>query len=165
MNSKSGANAGHHQAIVAAPGPPWAETLAHWLDNAVAIPGTRIRVGLDALLGLILPGAGDAATAIATAAFIWAGIQRGVPKVILLRMLLNVLFDQIIGTIPVVGDVFDVFNRAASKNLALLRTYGSDGYQPTLGDYAVVTLVFVGLGALLITPLLLLFGLLYAVLS
>jgi hypothetical protein len=135
------------------------------LDTAFVIPGTRIRIGLDAVLGFLLPGAADAATALVTASFIWVGFRQGVPRVVLLRMLFNLGIDAAIGTIPVVGDVFDVFHRAASKNLELLRQYSSTDIRPVFGDYAFVTGVLLALAALLVLPLFLLAGVVYGIIA
>ncbi|MGE5783975.1 MAG: DUF4112 domain-containing protein [Myxococcales bacterium] len=143
--------------------PPWAEALARILDTALPIPGTRIRFGLDAVLGLVAPGVGDAITAAATAAFLWTGFRRGAPKIVLLRMVLNLLLDALVGAIPVFGDVFDVFHRAATKNLDLARRYAIEQYHPTFGDYAFVALLFGGLLVLLLTPLAIALTLAYAV--
>jgi hypothetical protein len=131
------------------------------LDTAFVVPGTSIRIGLDALLGLMLPGAGDAGAALLTAAFVWVGFRRGVPKVILWRMLFNLGLDAAVGAIPLVGDVFDVFHRAASKNLTLLRRHSSAEVRPRAGDYVFVSVMFLALAALLLLPLLMLAGVIY----
>src|SRR5690606_17843562 len=103
--------------------PAWAEALARLLDSAFGMPGVRVRVGLDALLGLIAPGAGDAAAGIASAALLVLAFQMRVPKVILLRMLVNITIDAVLGSIPVLGDLFDVVFRAAHEDLSLLRRH------------------------------------------
>lgn len=96
------------------------------LDRATVIPGTRIPIGLDALLGWIVPGAGDAATGLATLAIFFVAIRMRVPNAILLRMLLNVGIDAAVGAVPLFGDLFDVFYRAADRNLALLKKHRGD---------------------------------------
>ncbi|MGC4064466.1 MAG: DUF4112 domain-containing protein [Polyangiaceae bacterium] len=150
--------------VVVAP-PRWTETLARLLDTAFVVPGTQIRFGFDALLGLVFPGAADAATALITASFIWVGFRQGVPKVILLRMLFNLGIDAVVGTIPVVGDVFDVFHRAATQNLQLLRKHAGGDIQPGWGDYAFVSGVFLILAGLIALPLFLLAGAIYAIVA
>jgi len=135
--------------------PPWAELLTRLLDNAFVIPGTQIRVGLDAILGLIAPGAGDTVGAIATLALFYLAFKQRVPKVVLLRMLVNTVVDAVVGAIPLFGDVFDVFHRASAKNLELLRRHaGSGPARPSIGDYAVVGAAIVVVLLLLTLPFL-----------
>jgi hypothetical protein len=134
--------------------PAWAEGLARWLDHAFVIPGTRIPVGFDALIGLVVPGAGDAVGAFASLAFFYLGFKLRVPKVILLRMLLNIAVDAVLGLLPVLGDVFDLFFRAADKNLALLRKHGGTlRSAPDAGDYAIVAAGLITALGLLLLPL------------
>ena len=99
---------------------PWLEWLEFWLDRAFRIPGTDVRFGLDAILGL-LPGAGDTATAVISGAMIVAGWRAGASSNTLGRMAWNVVVDWLIGSIPIIGDLFDVAHRANTKNLRLLR--------------------------------------------
>jgi len=118
------------------------------------IPGTRIPIGFDALIGLAVPGAGDAASAFASLAFFYLGFKLRVPKVILLRMLLNIAIDAVLGLVPLLGDVFDVFFRAADKNLALLRKHGGTlRSAPDTADYAIVAFGLVTALGLLLLPL------------
>ncbi|MEX2015297.1 MAG: DUF4112 domain-containing protein [Candidatus Hydrogenedentales bacterium] len=93
--------------------------LADLLDSKFAIPGTNFRFGLDPILGLI-PGVGDAVS-MALSAYIISQAQRlGLPRHVMARMVLNVLIDGLIGSIPLVGDVFDVLFKANRRNLKLL---------------------------------------------
>lgn len=78
------------------------------LDAAVEIPGTRRRIGLDAAVGLI-PGVGDAVGAVVSSWIIVAALRHRVPPPKILRMFANILLDLGIGTIPVIGDIFDLF--------------------------------------------------------
>lgn len=96
--------------------------LAKLLDEAVTIPGTSVRVGFDSLLGLV-PGVGDVLTGLLSAYIVWQASKLGVPKRILLRMVLNVGVDVLVGTVPVAGDIFDVLWKANKKNLALLEKH------------------------------------------
>lgn len=96
------------------------DRLEFWLDRAFRLPGTNIRFGLDALLGLF-PGVGDTAIALISLAFIVAGWRMGCRKRVLAEMALNVGLDWAIGAIPIAGDIFDVAWRANTRNLALLR--------------------------------------------
>jgi hypothetical protein len=97
-------------------------SLAHQWDNLLRIPGTPIRLGWDALLGLI-PVLGDAAGGLLGSYGLWVGWRQGAPPSVLLRMLLNVLLDVVIGAIPVAGDLFDVGWRSNSRNLLLLERW------------------------------------------
>jgi hypothetical protein len=134
--------------------PAWAEHLVHWLDRAFVIPGTQIPIGFDALLGFIAPGAGDAVGALATFAIVYLGFKLRVPKVILLRMLLNIGIDALVGSVPFLGDVFDVGFRAAERNLDLVRRHGGRSRTPPgFGDYLVVALAIAMVVLLLLLPL------------
>lgn len=93
--------------------------IAHVMDDLFTIPGTKRRVGLDPLVGII-PGVGDAAGAVATAGLVIDGIRYRVPFVILLRMAFNLLLDMTIGAIPLIGDAFDFFFRANIRNERLM---------------------------------------------
>jgi hypothetical protein len=95
------------------------DLLSHLLDDFLRIPGTQIRFGLDGIVGLI-PGVGDIIGAMASWIIILAAWLRGVPRVTLARMLANVAIETIVGTIPVLGDAFDIAWKANRKNFALL---------------------------------------------
>ncbi len=95
------------------------DLLSHLLDDFLRIPGTQIRFGLDGMIGLI-PGIGDVLGAMASWIIILAAWLRGVPKVTLARMLANVAIETVIGTVPVLGDAFDIAWKANRRNFALL---------------------------------------------
>ena len=99
-----------------------ARTLARALDSAVRVPGTNIRFGLDALLGLV-PGLGDVAGAAMGSYFVLLGSRLGAPKPVLARMVMNVALDTLAGVVPVLGDLFDVTWKANTRNMALLERY------------------------------------------
>jgi hypothetical protein len=94
-------------------------TLARLLDTAVVIPGTKIRFGFDALLGLV-PGVGDAVAAAFGAYVIHEAIKLGAPRATILKMVANLGIDFLVGSVPVAGDVFDVLWRANVRNADLL---------------------------------------------
>lgn len=96
-----------------------ARAVAHFLDEAVRIPGTDYRIGLDPLLGL-LPVVGDAPAAAASAYVVAVAAAVGVPRATLARMLLNVAVDALVGSIPIAGDVFDAVFKANVRNVRLL---------------------------------------------
>jgi hypothetical protein len=98
------------------------ERLAYVLDDLVRIPGTNMRVGVDALIGL-LPGGGDVAGGIMSAYTLVVATRLGAPPSVLLRMAANVLTDMIVGAVPLLGDLFDAGWKANRRNVALLRRY------------------------------------------
>jgi len=102
------------------------DQLAWLMDRAITIPGTKITVGLDALLGL-LPVGGDVMTGIIqTGIVLIALFHYRVPRAVAARMAANVLLDTALGAIPLAGDVFDVFFKANTRNLKLLHQVQAD---------------------------------------
>jgi len=115
------------------------------LDKAFRIPGTGIRFGLDPILGLI-PGLGDLASPVFATLLVVEGARLGVPRIVLIRMVVNALVDAVIGAIPLAGIVGDVFFRANTRNLALLERHAVPGGRPPArGDY---WFVWVALGVM-----------------
>lgn len=96
-----------------------AERLARLLDTAVGIPGTRVRFGLDALIGL-LPGIGDAIGLLLGGWFLIEGARSGATTGTLLRMAGNLAIDALGGVVPLFGDLFDVAFKANRRNAKLL---------------------------------------------
>lgn len=95
--------------------------LAWWLDGSIRLPG-GLRIGLDGIIGLI-PGIGDAITAALSSYIIAEAARMNVPPSVLARMGMNVLLDLAIGSIPVVGDLFDFVFKANNRNVRLLEEY------------------------------------------
>lgn len=102
--------------------------LSNLLDNAIPIPGTPWRFGLDPVLGL-LPGAGDFLGTAFSAYIVLEAARIGIPRSLLGQMVINILLDTVIGSVPVVGDIADATWKANAKNMALLETY-LDSPQP-----------------------------------
>ena len=117
--------------------------LSDLLDNAVAIPGTNYRVGIDPLLGL-LPGGGDTLGAILSAYIVLQAAQLGAPRPTLVRMVWNILLDSLVGTIPLLGDFVDVAWKANSKNMALLEAHMRSPYNRQKTDTWFVYLLLGG---------------------
>jgi len=98
------------------------DVLANLLDTAFILPGTNVRFGFDALIGLV-PGIGDAITTAISLYIVLEARQLGAPAHLLLRMLANVVVDGFVGAVPLVGDAFDVLWRANRRNVWLLREW------------------------------------------
>lgn len=121
-----------------------AAVLARILDTALPIPGTRIRIGVDPIIGL-LPGFGDALASLVGSAIVVMASQLQVPKIVLARMSLNILVNGVVGAIPVAGDFFSIWFRSNARNAELLRRHGASRRRAsTLGDWAFVAGIILG---------------------
>ena len=116
----------------------WAERLVTLLDDRFRIPGTEVRFGLDPVIGVLLPGFGDAITGTSSIGLLALAVRRGVPRIVLWRMVLNVLADVLLGSLPLIGDVFDVAFKANRRNLELIRAHESPDSKASGWDYVVV---------------------------
>jgi hypothetical protein len=96
-----------------------ARTLARLLDSAARVPGTGIRFGADAIIGLV-PGLGDVGGAALAGYLVILAQRLGVPRAVVVRMLANVAVDTLAGTVPLIGDLFDVAFKSNLRNVALL---------------------------------------------
>ena len=109
------------------------EALGRLMDGMFVLPGTNIRLGLDAIIGLV-PVAGDVISGLVSSYLIWEARQLGAPRWLIARMMANTFLDTTIGAIPVVGDAFDLLFRANMKNMALLRRHMEErGFTRTAG--------------------------------
>jgi len=142
------------------PGDPLARarTLARLLDSAARVPGTGIRFGADAVLGLI-PGLGDVAGAALAGYLVLLAQRLGAPRAVVLRMLGNVAVDTIGGTVPLIGDLFDVAFKSNLRNLALLERAIEHPTSTRRTSRLLVAAIFIGLvllvaGGLVVTVLL-----------
>jgi Domain of unknown function (DUF4112) len=133
------------------------ERLAWLMDRAIPIPGTNLRVGLDAILGLV-PGGGDFVCGLIQTGLVLTALHHyRVPKVVAARMAANVLIDLGIGTIPFVGDAFDAVFKANTRNLKLLGEVRELQRRGAPVPAAPSVLYLVGIGAILVSALLLVF--------
>jgi hypothetical protein len=138
------------------------EALRRWavlLDSAFRIPGTNVRFGLDAIIGLV-PGLGDLVAPIFTVILLGTALRMRVPAVVLVRMVFNAGIDMLLGIVPVAGDIGDVFWKADLRNMALLERHARPGVPPTTGDYWFVLGCIATVIVLAIVPLALLIWLL-----
>lgn len=117
-----------------------AERLVTLLDDRFRIPGTDLRFGLDPIIGILFPGIGDAFTGTGSIGLLTLALRRGVPRVILWRMVLNILIDMVFGSLPIVGDIFDVAFKANRRNLELIREHETPEAKATRWDYLVVAI-------------------------
>jgi hypothetical protein len=96
--------------------------LSHLWDNALRIPGTKLRVGLESIIGL-LPFGGDIIGLLLSCYILFYAIQFKLPTTILLRMTVNIVIDAVVGIVPLFGDLFDTAWKANTRNVDLLETH------------------------------------------
>ena len=120
------------------------DQLSRWMDGLFRIPGVGWRFGLDALIGLI-PGLGDTASSLVSFYVLAAGVRYRVSKITLLRMGVNIAIDYALGSIPVVGDAFDMFWKSNQMNVELLRKRATvsaeEAHEGRLSDWLFVGLI------------------------
>jgi hypothetical protein len=120
------------------------QQIVRLLDNAIPIPGTKQRVGLDPILGLI-PGGGDTLSAALSGYIIVEAALMGLPRRTLLRMVGNLLLDTAVGSVPMLGDLFDVAFKANVKNLAAIETHLNSPQSSCKADKLFIALLIIGL--------------------
>jgi hypothetical protein len=135
------------------------EPLFRWIallmDNLIRVPGTQMRVGIDPLIGLI-PGIGDTGAAMVSALALIQAARQGVPKIILARMSVNILLNELIGIVPLFGDIFSFWFKSNARNHELIKQHarnGGFGRKATRGDWLFVIGVLVALVAIVLTGL------------
>ena len=121
-----------------------ARTLTRLLDSVARVPGTSFRFGLDPLLGLI-PGLGDMTGAALSGYLVLLASRHGAPKAVIVRMLGNVAVDTVVGTMPVLGDLFDAGWKANTRNLALLERHVGQPGEAKAASRIIVWLVLAAL--------------------
>ena len=122
-----------------------ARTLAHLLDDLVPIPGTRFRIGLDPILGLV-PGLGDWISWLLSGHLLWCAWRLGVSASTLARMTGHVALDALFGVVPLIGDLFDVVWRANDRNLRLLERHVAEPDRLRRESRVLATAVLVAAG-------------------
>jgi len=120
--------------------------IAQIMDEFLRVPGTRFRFGLDPLIGL-LPGLGDTASALVSAMTLIYAARCGLPKILIARMSLNILVNEVVGIIPGIGDAFSFWFKSNTRNYQLLQRHWGAPRRPRTSDW-----IFVGaiLGLLLV---------------
>jgi Domain of unknown function (DUF4112) len=126
------------------------------MDTIFRMPGTKFRFGVNPLIGLI-PVIGDQIDAAISTAVLFGSVRHRLPKIVLVRMALNVLLNAVLQGIPIVGDLFTFFYKANRKNYELLRKHAGTGKPVTRGDWifvggivGIIFLVAISLSLLLI---------------
>ncbi len=115
------------------------EALAWLLDNSIPVPGTGgRRLGIDAIIGL-LPVFGDLVSGGLGLFVVWRGSRMGLPRVVVARMLANSAIDFVIGSIPVIGDAFDLWFKANTRNLGIMRRYIEQPDTSTRSEWLVIS--------------------------
>ncbi len=104
----------------------WVDSVSRLLDTRLRIPGTDIRFGLDFILGLV-PGAGDVISLGMSGLLVVTMAKNGASGMLVARMLGNLLLDALVGTIPILGNLFDLFYKANYRNLQLMREFYGEG--------------------------------------
>jgi len=129
------------------------ERLSWLMDDLIKIPGLNWRLGLDAVVGLV-PGFGDAASSLVSFYILASAVRYRVPKITLLRMGLNLGIDYIVGSIPLVGDLFDAWWKSNQRNVTLLSeratVSASEAHEGRLSDWLFVGLIMLLLAGLAI---------------
>ena len=104
----------------------WVDTFSRTLDTKFRIPGTDLRFGLDFILGLV-PGAGDILSLGMSGTLVATMAKHGASPLLVARMMVNVILDAFIGSIPVLGNIFDLLYKANYRNAELMREYYEEG--------------------------------------
>ena len=124
------------------------DRLSWVMDDLIRVPGLGWRFGLDALIGLI-PGFGDTATSLVSFYILVAAVRYRVPKITIMRMALNLALDYLLGSVPVVGDLFDAWWKSNQMNVALLKqratVEGEAAREGRFSDWVFVGAIILGL--------------------
>jgi len=135
------------------------DQLAGVLDDVFHIPGTKIRFGLDPIVGLV-PGLGDIITGLLSFVIVFAAWQRGLPRLALSRMVINIGIDTLLGCIPVVGDLFDSVWKSNRMNYNLLVRYrGGVRTGLVARDWLFFLLLVLAIAATVVLPIVIVIGL------
>ena len=122
--------------------------LSYVLDNAVGVPGTDFRFGLDPLIGAV---GGDVVTGVVSVYIVYEAMRLGLPAATIGRMGLNILLDTLTGLVPVLGDLFDVGWKANSQNVALIERHVANPVPSRAADKLFAVVVIVALLALVVS--------------
>ena len=132
------------------------------MDEFVRVPGTKFRFGLDPILGLI-PGIGDTSSALVSALALIQAVRVGIPKILLARMSLNILINEVVGIIPVIGDAFSFWFKSNARNYQIIKDHSIAPGISRRSDWIFVIAVLVLLFGVVCLGLLISFLLLRAI--
>ncbi|WP_205942721.1 DUF4112 domain-containing protein [Pedobacter psychroterrae] len=121
---------------------PLLSRISYLMDEQFRFPGTKFRFGLDPILNLI-PIAGDMAGLVVSAGLLLAMAKKGASNKLVVLMSLNILLDATIGAIPIIGQLFDFFFKANSRNIKLMKEHYLEGKHQGSGKNVVVTVVVI----------------------
>ena len=116
--------------------------LALIMDDFLRVPGTKLRFGLDPIIGL-LPGIGDVTSAIVSAVAFVHAARSGVPKILLARMAMNILINELVGIIPGLGDAFSFWFKSNARNYEIIKNHRLGSTPPSRSDWLFVIGVLV----------------------
>jgi Domain of unknown function (DUF4112) len=119
---------------------PFIKLVSRLLDTVFVIPGTRIRFGIEPLIGLI-PILGDQVTALISAALLYRSVQHRLPKIALVRMALNILINAVVGMVPLLGDLFVLWYKPNIRNYKILQRFAGQTGAVTTGDWMFVSIL------------------------
>lgn len=126
--------------------------LSERLDNTFTIPGTKYKIGIEALIGAV-PIVGDLIGGILTSYIMYSGMKMGAPPRIIVRMAVNIAIDFAIGSIPIIGDLFDFVWKANKKNVELIEETTLLNEETNKINYLIVATLIVGLIAIILAML------------
>jgi Domain of unknown function (DUF4112) len=118
--------------------------LSQLLDGAIAIPGTKQRIGIDPILGLI-PGGGDTVSAALSGYIIIEAARMGLPRKALIQMVMNLVIDTVAGSVPIVGDIFDVVSKANLRNMQIVESHAKSPVASTKVDKLFIGFLIAGI--------------------
>ena len=125
----------------------WVESIAYLMDNQFRIPGTNMRFGLDPILGLV-PFLGDISTFAVSGTLVLTMARHGASRAVVIRMVVNIILDLVIGSIPVLGALFDFGYKANERNVKLLRRHYVEGKHQGSGSGFLAMVIIILLLAL-----------------
>ena len=126
------------------------EKIAYVLDQMFRVPGTNMRFGLDPIIGFLFPGAGDTVTTLIGVYVLLRSIQYGLPKLVVGRMVFNIAIDYFIGSIPLIGDLFDFAFKSTKKNVSLLNRFAAGKGKADWTDWLWVFILLGAFGAVVV---------------
>jgi len=116
------------------------QLLSQRLDESITLPGTKYKIGIDPIIGLI-PGGGDVIGGILSMYIMHTGIKMGVQKTVIIKMFRNIALDFLIGWIPIIGDIFDIVWKSNQKNVKLIEKSLNLENDNTLLGYMMILLL------------------------